>query len=222
MACRTAAKPHHGIMGESEIILPAYAPIMVLPNALLFPNSLLPLHIFEERYRLMLAQALGSDRMFCLALMKPGISEAARTEDFYHTVGLGLIRACVAREDGTSDLVLQGLARVRLVEFIQDEPFRVARLKEIPSEMPNVVEAEALGVKVLELCRQLKERGMEMPATLEKSLFYLTNPEVLSDVVSHTFIRDPFQRQGILEQPMVSDRLRLLIQYLLAEAGPEV
>ena len=55
--------------------LPGQIPVMVLPNTLLFPNSLLPLYIFEERYREMLAHCLERSRMFCIAQVKPGLSD---------------------------------------------------------------------------------------------------------------------------------------------------
>ena len=99
---------------------------MALSNAVLFPHSLLPLHIFEPRYRDLLAHSLDGDRMFSVALMKRGIDEAAGIDDLCPVAGVGLIRACVGNENGTSNLVLQGLARVRLVDWTQEKSFRVA------------------------------------------------------------------------------------------------
>ena len=187
---------------------------MVLPGALLFPNSLLPLYIFEERYREMLTHCLEHDRMFCIAQMKPGISEAMDDDDFFHVNGLGLIRACVGNDDGTSHLMLQGLARVRLTNFIQHEPFRVAQIQELPSGAGNPVEAEALSVKVLELCRNAKETSSELQAFVNKQFPHAHNPEVVSDFVAHAFVRDPLTRQKILEELSVCKRLRKLIACL--------
>ncbi len=199
---------------DPEPNLPERAPVMVLPNALLFRNSLLPLHIFENRYRQMLGWCLEQHRMFCIALMKPGIDEAAQPGDFFHVAGLGLIRACVGQNDGTSNLVLQGLARVKLAEFVQREPFWVAEIRSLPSRMPNQVEADALSAKVLEICKQLQEKGLELPPALESHLPHLTNPDVLADVVSNAFVGDALQRQQLLEEVSVSKRLRLLIRFL--------
>ena len=70
---------------------------MVLPMVL-FPHSLVPLYIFEPRYRAMLAWALERDRIFCIALQKPGEAESKSGVHFHHTAGLGLIRACVGRD----------------------------------------------------------------------------------------------------------------------------
>ena len=93
--------------------LPTAVPVMPLPGVLLFPNALLPLHIFEPRFRQMLARALNDDRMLCIALVKPWRQQWQTSADFFPVSTVGLIRACVGRSDGTSDLILQGIRRVK-------------------------------------------------------------------------------------------------------------
>ena len=204
-------------IGQLQLNLPRTAPVMVLPNALLFPNALLPLFIFEPRYREMLAWALEHERMFCIALMKPGIGEAETTDDFHHTAGLGLVRACVGRDDGTSHLILQGLARVRFTGFVQDAPFRIAELRELPSRPPEEFSAESLTSKALELCAQARANGAAVPEAFDQQLAKIDDPCVLCDVVAHTFLRDAARRQDVLEELRVGERLRLLIRHLSAE-----
>ena len=102
---------------------------MALSNAVLFPHSLLPLYIFEQRYREMLSHALDGDRMFSVALIRRGIEEAKGIEDLCRVAGVGLIRACVGNDNGTANLILQGLVRVRLLGLAQEKPFRVARVE---------------------------------------------------------------------------------------------
>lgn len=197
-----------------KINLPPQAPIMVLPNATLFPHALLPLFIFEPRYRKMLAWALEHHRMFCIALMKPGVTEARDVDDFHHVAGLGLIRACVSHEDGSSHLVLQGVARVEFTEFVQEKPFRMARLREVESEPASSEEGEVLSAQVLEFCAHYQAQGAMIPETLDQQLANVDDPAVLCDIVAHTFVRDPFRRQTVLEMQRVADRLRALIKHL--------
>ena len=205
------------IRADNTVALPSALPVMVLPGALLFPHALLPLYIFEPRYQEMLRFCLDGDRMFCVALMKPGIKEALEPADFFHVAGVGLVRACVGREDGTSNLILQGLRRVRFTGFAQEKPFRIAWIEAISSAAGNPVETDALGAKVLELCQRLKERGLQLPGQLDTFLSHLTNLDMLADLVGHTFISDPFQRQKLLEEPLIPARLRTLIKFLAAE-----
>ena len=186
---------------------------MVLSNTVLIPNALLPLHIFEPQYREMLRWCLERDRLFCVALMKSGANESA-AENFAPVGGIGLVRACVGAGDGTSNLILQGLARVKFGNLPQAEPFRIAEIREFPSACPNRLVAEALGTKVVELCAKLHESGEELPAGLLQKLGHVTKPELLADIVTQTFVRDPLQQQRLLEEASVSERLRILIRYL--------
>src|SRR6266705_2701745 len=136
---------------DESIILPQQVPVMPLPGALLFPHALLPLYIFEPRYRQMLKHALGHHRMFCVALLKPHCAAWQSPADFFQTAGVGLIRACVERSDGTSNLILQGLERVRFTDFEQDTPFPVARIDLVESRDATTVEtAEADALQSLQ------------------------------------------------------------------------
>src|ERR1051325_9805839 len=100
--------------------LPSEVAVMTLPNATLFPQALLPLYIFEPRYRQMLVDSLESTRMFTVAMQKPGRSRGTPSP----IAGLGLIRVSVGHNDGTSHLILQGLARVELEETVRYKPYR--------------------------------------------------------------------------------------------------
>jgi len=188
---------------------------MVLPNAVLVPNALLPLHIFEEQYREMLRWCLERDRLFCIALRRAGEKDE-RADNFARVGGIGLVRACVGAEDGTSNLILQGLARVRFGKLLGGEPFRLAEIREFETDCPNLVEAEALGVKVVEICGALHKEGRELPAALVEKLRHVADPELLADIVTQTFLRDAAHQQRLMEEESVSERLRLLIRYLQA------
>lgn len=205
-------------MDETEI-LPDRAPVMPLPGALLFPHALLPLHIFEPRYREMLEYALAHERMFCVTLIRPDRPQWKSSTDFFHIAAIGLIRACVDRGDGTSNLILQGLQRVRLIDFAQLDPFPIARIETLLSEEETTIETEALGAKVLELYSRFKTAGRELPAKLDRYLSDLTDLALLADLMAATFVVDPIRRQQILEELSLNARLRLLIQYLRDESG---
>jgi len=201
------------------ITIPEEVPVMALSNAVLFPHSLLPLHIFELRYRKMLAYSLDGERMFSIGLLRRGIEEAQRISDLHPIAGVGLIRACVGNDNGTSNLVLQGLARVRLLDWIQEEPFRIARIEVVESRVPHVIEADALSAKVKELCARIEQLGLPLPGNLMEQLKQIDDHEVLADVVASAFINETQHRQQLLEAQDVNERLRLLIQLLRGRAA---
>jgi len=205
---------------DGSIILPEQAPVMPLPGALLFPHALLPLYIFEPRYRQMLKHALGHHRMFCVALLKPHCADWQSPADFFQTAGVGLIRACVERSDGTSNLILQGLERVRFADFEQEAPFPIATIERVESASDFSVETDALATKVLELYFNVKADGpRQLPPKVDRYLSDLSDPAMLADLVASTFVSDPLRRQRVLEELSINQRLRLVIQYLLDEIG---
>jgi Lon protease-like protein len=204
---------------DQPINLPDRVPVMPLPGALLFPHALLPLHIFEPRYQAMVEHALSEHRMFSVALVKPQRSQWSSTGDFFHVAGVGLIRACVGKGDGTSNLILQGLQRVRFAGFDQSAPFPIAQIEPLESDSTSSVETDALGAKVLELYSRLKNNGRQLPQKVDQYLSHLGDMEMLADLMAATFINDPLRRQQILEELSLNQRLRLVIQYLREETG---
>jgi Lon protease-like protein len=204
---------------SSSVTLPEQLPVMPLPGAVLFPHALLPLYIFEPRYRKMLEHALQQHRVFCVTLIKPSCQDWHAPEDFFHLATAGLIRACVERTDGTSNLILQGLRRVRFTSFEQEEPFPIANIDTVESRDPTSVETEALGAKVIELYGSLKHDRRQLPAKLDQYLSELRDLEMLADLMSSTFVDDPLRRQRLLEERSLNQRLRFLIRYLRDEIG---
>lgn len=205
-------------MTES-LALPTAVPVMPLPGAMLFPHALLPLYIFELRYREMLEHALAAHRMFCVTLIDPPLSEWHVTDDFRHVATVGLIRACVGRGDGTSNLILQGLQRVRFTGFEQERPFPIAQIEPLTSRAADAVEVEALGTEVLDLYRQLRRKGRQLPEKVDDYLSHLRDPEMLVDLMAATFVSDAARRQQLLEELSIGRRLRLVIRFLREETG---
>src|SRR5256884_1660716 len=217
--------------------LPREVPVMTLPSAILFPQAMLPLYIFEPRYQRMLNDALGSHRMFSVAMQKPGRSR----ETPCNIAGLGLIRASVARSDGTSNLVLQGIARVELTRTVRYKPYRVHRIRALESTATDSVAVDALTVKVLELVSERMKQGFRLPLQVLKRLGQMedldpndlppdflvrqgieilakrNNPEEIADLVSWTLLSSSLERQLLLETVDLETRLKHLIHFLMAE-----
>ena len=108
---------------------------------------------------------------------------------------------------------------MRFASFEQEAPFPVAKIDIIESRGHASVEAEALAAKVLELYAKLRTKGRELPRKVDRYLSNLNDLEMLADLMASTFINDPLRRQKVLEELTLSQRLRLIIQYLLDEIG---
>ena len=108
------------------------APLFPLPNVVLFPHGLLPLHIFESRYRQMTADALEGEQLIAMSLLRPGWEQTPShlPPPIHPTVGLGQIVAHERLDDGRYMLVLRGLSRARVIREEQVElPYRIGRLE---------------------------------------------------------------------------------------------
>ena len=204
---------------ENTQEIPSILPVMVLHGITLFPNAMLPLHIFEPRYRSMLEEALGTGRMLAVAMPRD-----EEESDVEMVAGAGLVRACVRNADGTSNLILQGICRVRFTTWEQREPYRLARFETLASfsDQEDHSEVMAVGVTRLHaLCFRYKEQGMELPAQFEAYLNQITNVGVITDLVSSTLVADSRVRQDLLEELEIPKRLEMLLAVLRSQLGPE-
>ncbi|PYK09701.1 MAG: hypothetical protein DME61_05830 [Verrucomicrobia bacterium] len=184
----------------SPVTLPKQLPVMPLPGAVVFPHALLPLYIFEPRYRNMLEHALRHHRMFCVTLIKPSCPDWHAPEDFFHLATVGLIRACVGRSDGTSNLILQGLQRVRFTSFEQETPFPIARIEIVESHDATTVETEALGAKPYGL--DIRERSVATATRARRTFSQSTPP-----FPHHVFARRNRKRRCIGRDSALRDAL---------------
>ena len=200
------------VNGEKDTELPATLPVMVLPGVTLFPNALLPLHIFEPRYRLMLDEALGDCRMLAMAM--PRDKEEQEVEEI---AGAGLVRACIRNDDGTSNLILQGVARVRFTGWEQKEPFRIATIEKLPSREGDQENLDVQVTRLHALCSRFKEQGIELPSQFEAYLNQITNIGVITDLVASTLVADSRVRQMLLEEVEIPRRLEKLLAGLRAQ-----
>lgn len=189
--------------------LPDTLPVMVLSDCCLFPGCQLPLFIFEERYRRMLAHALATDRMFCIGTRQG--REAARSEVFPVSTA-GLVRVCKTQPDGTSHVLLVGLQRIRLLGWEQQEPFLQARIEPLPSVHDSAAELESLRERALELlpCGD-DEPAREQIQDIRRQLADVASAERVCDFLAHRFVRRSACSLRLLAEPNVAVRYRLLI-----------
>ena len=199
---------------------PSEVAIMTLPNAILFPQALLPLYIFEPRYRAMLKESLDNQRMFAVALSNTTSSPALVPR---RIAGVGLIRACVDKPDGTSNLILQGVSRVRFTDFVQEKPYYVGKIEVLSTEESDELEVEALSAKVLEMIGAMHDAGDIQAEGILKFLNEIRDSDALADIVTYSFIDDVARKQEILETLNLRQRLQKVIVALRRQSsGPKL
>lgn len=118
-------------MSEEFIYVPSVVPIFPLPGVVLFPHTILPLHVFEPRYRAMFSDALDGEKIIAIAQLRPGWEPLYHTlkAPIYRTAGLGKIVQSEQLDDGNYNVLLRGLGRAAIVEELVSPPYRKARIE---------------------------------------------------------------------------------------------
>jgi Lon protease-like protein len=188
-------------------------PLFPLPNLVLFPQVAVPLHIFEERYKLMINRCIDKEEVFGLVLLRADAEE--ERESTIHRIGVTSRVMEVDRlQDGRMNILCAGESRFRIVRFTGKSPYWTAAVElfddeEEPSELlqPSYEEVARLYKQTMDLTAQLRS-SESTELTLPES------PVALSYVVSYVLDVEPEKKQLLLETTSTLDRLQSLIPHL--------
>jgi Lon protease-like protein len=192
------------------------APLFPLPDVVHFPHLLLPLHIFEPRYREMVADALAGERLIAMALLKPGWTTTDYSPPIHDTVCLGRITADQQTEDGRYYLVLQGLSRARIVQEEPDEQaYRIAQLELQPDpENPfSGAAADAQRRRLLLAFRSLFPKH-NLDRVLRRALKEAVPLGILCDVLADAMSLESQVAYQVLAETDVKERCRLVLRLI--------
>ena len=193
-------------------MLPTSLPIFPLPNVVLFPNVFLPLHIFELRYRSMVADALAGDRIIGMTLLKPGYEADYEGRPAIYPVGCaGVITHAEPLDDGRFNIVLRGLEKFRVLEEDGSQAYRVAVVEPQPEYTPKDQQEAIRG--------QRQRLEALLAAAIERSGGEPRFPPAVPDedlinALAQYLDLEPVERQALLERDGILDRCRGLIELL--------
>jgi len=187
-------------------------PLFPLPNVVLFPNVFLPLHIFEPRYREMVADALASDRMIGMVLLRPGWERDYEGRPPVYPVGCsGVLTHSEQLSDGRYNLVLRGIERFRIVEEDQARSYRRA----IVEPLRDAVLSDADRRTVLNQRAKLEAMlGTGTAGAGEPRMPASMSDEDLVNALAQYLDLEPLEKQALLEQPCLRTRAESLVELL--------
>jgi ATP-dependent Lon protease len=196
--------------------LPTEIPVMTLPNTVLFPHTILPLFIFEQRYREMLADVLAGSRVFAVAgLARGGGPETAAGEPPHAIATAGVIRACQKNANGTANLLLEGLVRIQILGIVRETPYRLIRVRPVPDRTEASAQAlQRLRFQLLKAVEAMLQLGTSLPPELEHAIHGIEDPAALCDLLVFSMVHDPVFQQRMLETTDTARRLRKAIARL--------
>ena len=185
-----------------------------LPEVVLFPGTLLPLHIFEPRYRKMTEDVLAGSKLIVPVLVPdPGAVDRRGNPVVVDVAGLGEIVQHRRHSDGRFDLILVGRARVLLTELPFVHPYRRARAEVLAcshGDGANVTGLVSSATRFATRVREVDDRlKFEVPTDL--------SPGLLCDACAHALVIDGDERQSVLEALDVRERIRRCSEYLAVQ-----
>ena len=193
-------------------MLPPTIPIFPLPNAVLFPNVFLPLHIFEPRYRAMVADALRGDRIIGMVLLQPGFeADYERTPPVFPIGCAGVITHAEPLPDGRYNIILRGIEKFRIVREDYSRPYRLADIDPLSESVaePDRVTLRQHRQRLEALLAALVERSGSDP----KFPPAVADEDLVNALAQYVQL-DPIERQALLERDGVLARCRALVELL--------
>ncbi len=188
-------------------------PIFPLPNVVFFPRTVLPLYIFEPRYSQMVADALEGNRQIGVVLLQPGWeSRQDESPEVFNTGGMGLITQYKHLEEGRYNILLSGRHRYRILEFIRETPYRVARVRLLDEVLPSSQEMNEISTELVRGFRELNEGNTQLGLELDV-IEKLDCPTLINSVCSSLNL-SVFDQQQLLEMNSLKVRATTLLGIL--------
>jgi len=199
--------------------VPETVPVMTLPNTVFFPQALLPLHIFEPRYREMLRDVLATHRIFAVAHLDTDRPEVEGALEPLHPIAsVGIIRACQEDENQTSNLLLQGLCRVEVKKILQEEPYRIIAIQPVTTTAgTHQAELEILRLEVMRLLNLRRRLGTPLPKGMTQFLESIEDVDTFADIAVFNLCEDNALKQQLLETLETRRRLQIFAAALKSE-----
>lgn len=191
-----------------------------LPNVVLFPRAILPLHIFEQRYKAMTADALESDKLIAMALLKPGWEkEYHGRPEIEPIVCVGQILSWEQLPDGKYNFLLQGRLRARVVHEHFHQPYRIAELEPLAETQVLEIDLERERQRLLGLFENSRLCALPLTQQFRELAVGPIPTADLADLAVFNLLEDVQLKQTLLGESDVRHRIGRAISALEAWAS---
>jgi ATP-dependent Lon protease len=190
-------------------------PVLPLRDTVIYPHIVAPLLVTEDPLIKLIDDALAGDRIVAVFAAKEGVEDEMPGPDDLYGVGSAVAVARMFKlPDGKMQLLVQGVARLKAVEYTQTEPYLKAKVERLRDVLEDTVEVEALARNALNLFRQIVNLAPYLPEEIYIAAMNVSEPNDLSDFLAANINLDTEQKQQLLEELNVKERLRKLTVFL--------
>ena len=192
-------------------------PILPLKETVVFPDSMTPLAVGQERSIQLVDEAVANDSTIALVTTRNAEEEATGAEDIYDVGTAALIHKMIRVPDGTLRILVQGVRRVRLERIVQSDPYLVGEFSDLPDVDGPETEIEALGRNVEALFSRVIGLVPYLPDELQLAAANAEDPSTLANLIATTMRLKTAEKQELLEEADIEARLRKLTVILNRE-----
>jgi ATP-dependent Lon protease len=197
--------------------VPGALPVLPLQDMVPFPDTLTPLAVGRPRSMRLVNEVLSGERMLVMVASKNPEAEEPGPDEL-HDVGVaGVVARMLKVPDGTIRILVQGTERVRLTDYVAEEPYLIARIEPLPDVVEPSPELEALTHDVQRTFAEIIEQIPYLPEELQLAVANLDDPSALAHLIAGALRISTEEKQELLEQVDVSKRLRRLSEVLARE-----
>ena len=204
-----------GNPGEGPVEIPELLSILPLRNSVLFPGSIIPIDVGRKKSVRLIEEAISKERPVIGILTQ----REARTEDpgdgDMYTVGCAarILKVIKLAKDNFS-VILQGVSRVRIIEYTQRDPFIISRVQAVPDMTKPDVELDALVLNLKDIAKRVVKLMPELPKEASALLDSVTEPGQLADLITSNLDISVEEKQEVLETFDLKARLRKVLAFL--------
>jgi ATP-dependent Lon protease len=202
---------------EVQQEIPSVLPVLPLRDTVVFPDTMIPLTIGQERSIRLIDEVLASDRLLALVASKNPELETPGPAELYEIGTVALAHKMVKLPDGTMRILVQGVRRVRVTAYTEEEPYLKARIEELDDIVVESKEVEALRANLLSVFSKIVDLVPYLPEELEMAAANVEQPGALAFLIASTMRIKTDDKQALLEESDVEQRLRKLTSILTRE-----
>ena len=205
------------VRDSQERPLPTALPVLPLREMVTYPDTLTPLAVGQDRSIKLVNDVLSGERTLVMVASKDAELDEPPPDEL-HTVGVaGVVVRMLKVPDGTIRILVQGMQRVRITEFISERPYLVARIEELPDVIESSQQLEALTRNVQRTFSEIIEQIPYLPEELQLAVTNVDDPSALSHLIAGALRISTDEKQELLEEIDVTRRLRRLSEILARE-----
>src|SRR3954465_8059038 len=212
----TATIIRTGTNGQ-KLTIPNSLPILPIRNIVVFPGTVMPLNVGRQKSKNLLDEVMPAEKMVGVLTQKNPDVEDPQLGDL-NSVGVAcMILKLFKLPDGNQSIIVHGLARFRLLEVVQNEPFTTGRIEVLEDNFTASPELDALVASVRQQANRVIELSPNTPDEAAQVLSSITNPSALADFLAANLQADMAEKQRMLEELDVEKRLRLIAARLATQ-----